>query len=34
MSNMGKKMSPEQIEEFMKEVDTKGDGMIYIEDVA
>ena len=34
MQNLGMKMTNEQIEEFMKTIDTKGDGMIYIEDVA
>ena len=34
MQNLGGKMQPEQIEEFMKVIDTKGDGMVWIEDVA
>ena len=34
MANMGSKMPPEEIEELMKEVDTAGDGYIYLEDMA
>ena len=34
MQNLGAKMTPEQIDELMKEADTKGDGMVYIEEVA
>ena len=34
MANMGSKMTPEEIEELMKEVDTAGDGYIYLEDMA
>ena len=34
MANMGTKMSIEEIELFMKEVDTAGDGYIYIADMA
>ena len=34
MVNMGSKMTPEQLEELMKEVDTHGDGYIYIEEMA
>ena len=34
MQNMGTKMNEEQLAELMKEVDTHGDGYIYIEDMA
>ena len=34
MANMGSKMTNDQIEELMKEVDTHGDGYIYIEEMA
>ena len=34
MANMGSKMTNEQIEELMKEVDTRGDGYIYIDEMA
>ena len=31
---MGSKMTDEQIEELIKEVDTQGDGYIYIDEMA
>ena len=34
MANMGTKMTNEEIEDLMKEVDTRGDGMIYIDEMA
>ena len=34
MANMGSKMTSEEIEELMKEVDTRGDGFIYIDEMA
>ena len=34
MANMGSKMTIEQVEDLMKEVDTAGDGYIYIEDLS
>ena len=34
MANMGTKMTAEEIEELMKEVDTRGDGFIYIDEMA
>ena len=34
MQNLGTKMAPEKIEEFMKSADSKGDGMIWLEDLA
>ena len=34
MQNLGGKMAPEKIEEFMKAADSKGDGMIWLEDMA
>ena len=34
MANMGSKMTAEEIEELMKEVDTAGDGYIYLEEMA
>ena len=34
MANMGSKMDAEEIEAFMKEIDTAGDGFIYIADMA
>ena len=34
MANMGTKMTAEEIEDLMKEVDTRGDGFIYIDEMA
>ena len=34
MQNLGTKMTLEEIEDMIKEVDTKGDGFIYLEDMA
>ena len=34
MANMGMKMTPEQIEELMKEIDVRGDGYIYVDEMA
>ena len=34
MANMGSKMTSEEIEELMKEVDSRGDGFIYIDEMA
>ena len=34
MANMGSKMTNEEIEDLMKEVDTRGDGYIYIDEMA
>ena len=34
MANMGSKMTTDEIEELMKEVDTRGDGFIYIDEMA
>ena len=34
MANMGSKMSAEEIEDLMKEIDTAGDGFIHIEEMA
>ena len=34
MASMGSKMTDEQIEELIKEVDTQGDGYIYIDEMA
>ena len=34
MANMGSKMTTEQVEDLMKEVDTAGDGFIYIDDLS
>ena len=34
MANMGSKMTNEDIEEMMKAVDTRGDGFIYIDEMA
>ena len=34
MANMGSKMTNEEIEDLMKEVDTHGDGYIYIDEMA
>jgi len=32
--NLGSKMNLEQVEEFMKEADPKGDGAVDVEDLA
>ena len=34
MANMGMKMSSEEIEKLVNEVDTRGDGFIYIDEMA
>ena len=34
MTNLGAKMTPEQLDELMKEADAKGDGMVYIEELS
>ena len=34
MANMGSKMTEEDIEELMKVVDTRGDGYIYLDEMA
>ena len=34
MANLGSKMTNEEIEDLMKEVDTRGDGFIYIDEMA
>ena len=34
MANMGSKLTNEQIEELMKEIDVRGDGYIYVEEMA
>ena len=34
MADWGAKMTPEEIEDLMKEVDTRGDGFIYIDEMA
>ena len=34
MANMGSKMTNEEIEDLMKEIDTRGDGFIYIDEMA
>ncbi len=34
MANMGSKMTNEEIEDLMKEVDVRNDGYIYIEEMA
>ena len=34
MANMGSKMSQEEIEDLIKVVDTRGDGYIYLDEMA
>ena len=34
MANMGSKMTAEEIEDLIKVVDTRGDGYIYLDEMA
>ena len=34
MANMGSKMTAEEIEDLIKVVDTRGDGFIYLDEMA